>query len=134
MPKMPRVRTLMDSQYVKGPRDCFNLHRNIFCHIFWSLWKGFRSRNSFLVVSEIVRVFVNIMTPDDNHSLLKKSDCLTQPIQMVLSQNQKIFSRFFYAFPESTWNMEYCEQKDELQRLFVSQIINSKKQGYLNAE
>ena len=30
--------------------------------------------------------------------------------------------------------MEYCEQKDEPQRLFVSQIINSKKQGYLNVE
>ena len=32
---------------------------------------------------------------------LSKSDCLTQPIEMQLSQDQKIFPQFFSAFPES---------------------------------
>ena len=53
---------------------------------------------------------------------------------MHLSTNQKIFSWFFYAFPGSTSNMEHVWEKDELWRLFVSQIINYKKLGYLNAQ
>ena len=52
-----------------------------------------------------------------------------QPIQMQLSQNQKIFSEFFSALPESTKNLEYFEKKDEPQRLFVFEIINCKRWG-----
>ena len=33
---------------------------------------------------------------------LSKSECLTQPIQMRLSQNQKILSQFVSAFPKPT--------------------------------
>ena len=39
---------------------------------------------------------------------------------MELPPNQKIFSEFFPAFPESKWNLEYFDQKDEPPRLFVS--------------
>ena len=54
-----------------------------------------------LVVSDILRLFVNMLTPDDKYSR-SKSHCLTQPIQMHLSQSQQIFSQFFAIFPEST--------------------------------
>ena len=57
-----------------------------------------------------MRLFVNILTPNDKYSR-SKSECLTQPIQMKLSQNQKIFSWFFSAFPKSTWKLEYFEKK-----------------------
>ena len=40
-----------------------------------------------------------------------QSECLMQPIQMQLSQNQKIFAQFFSAFPESTKNLEYFQRK-----------------------
>ena len=53
---------------------------------------------------------------------------------MQVSQNQKIFSEFFSAFPKSPYNLEYFEKKDEPQRLFVSEIIDSKERGYLNAK
>ena len=39
-----------------------------------------------------------------------------QPIQMILSQNQKQFSQFFSAFPESTINLEYFQKNVEPQR------------------
>ena len=52
---------------------------------------------------------------------------------MQLSPNQKIFSQFFSPFPESTWNLEYFQKKDEFQNLFVSEIIDCRKRGYLNA-
>ena len=52
---------------------------------------------------------------------------------MLLCQNQKIFSQLFPAFLESTLNLNYFETKDEPQRLFVYEIIDWKKGGYLNA-
>ena len=52
---------------------------------------------------------------------------------MILPQNQKKFYRFFTAFLESTKNFEYFEKKEEPQRLFVSEIIDCKNRGYLNA-
>ena len=62
-----------------------------------------------------------------------KSECLTQPIQMQLSQNEKILSEFFVAFPESASNTEYFGKEDEPQRPFLFEIIDWKRWGYLNA-
>ena len=72
MPKKPRVRTLMDSQHVKGFKGSESLlksARQYFCHIFWSLWKEISSKNSVLVVFEILRVFIIILILDDKYSL-----------------------------------------------------------------
>ena len=41
---------------------------------------------------------------------------------------------FFSTFSESTLNIRITWKKDEPQRLFVSEIIVCKKQGYLNAQ
>ena len=53
---------------------------------------------------------------------------------MQLSKNRKIFSQFCFAFAKSTLNFKYFRQKDVPQRLFLSEIIDWKKQGYLNGE
>ena len=73
MPKKPRVRTLMDSQHVKGSERLLKSSRQYFCHVFWSLWKEISSKNYVLVVSEILRLFVNIVRPDDKYSVWLKS-------------------------------------------------------------
>ena len=73
MPKKPRVRTLMDSQRVKRFERLLKSARQYFCHIFLSLSKKFSSKNSVLVVSEILRLFVNILTPDGKYSLSVKA-------------------------------------------------------------
>ena len=39
-----------------------------FCQILWSLWNKISSKNSFLVVSETLRLFVNILTSNDKYS------------------------------------------------------------------
>ena len=101
MPKKPRVRTLMDSHHVKGSETMLKSARQYFFHIFWSLCKRIGSKNYILVVSEILRLFFNILTPDEKYSL-STSECLAQTIQMQLSQNEKIFSEFLAGFPEST--------------------------------
>ena len=69
MPKKPRVRTLMESQHVKGSETRLKSARQYFCQIFWSLWKEISSKNSVLVVSEILRLFFNIFTPDYKYCL-----------------------------------------------------------------
>ena len=51
---------------------------------------------------------------------------------MQLSQNQKIFSEFFSAFPKYSLNLEYFEKEDDLQRLFFSEYIDWEKWGNLN--
>ena len=76
MPKKPRVRTLMDSQHVKGFKGSESLlksARQYFCHIFWSLWKEIISKNFVLAVYEIFRLFVNILTPDEKYSIPVKA-------------------------------------------------------------
>ena len=66
---LTRVRTLMHSQHVKGSETLLKTLRQNFFHIFWSRWKKINSKNSILVVFEILRLFVNILTPDDKYSL-----------------------------------------------------------------
>ena len=73
MPTRSRMRTLIDSQHVKGSDTLHKSARQYFSHIFWSLWKKISSKNSVLVVSEILRLFVNILTPDDKYSLSVKA-------------------------------------------------------------
>ena len=72
MPKKLRVGTFMDSQHVKGSERLLKSARQYFCQISWSLWKEISSKNSVLVVSEILRLFVNILTPDDKYSVSVK--------------------------------------------------------------
>ena len=56
-----------------------------------------------------------------------------QQVQTTLSLKQKIFSAFFIAFLESTWNGENFQKKGESSSLSISEIIVSKRGGYLNA-
>ena len=57
-------------------------------------------KKSLLVIHKILRQFVNTLTVDEKHYLLKRDD-LTQPIQIQLSQKEKSFSLFFFAFLKS---------------------------------
>ena len=72
MPKRPRVWKHTDSEHVKGSETLHKSARQYFFHIFWLLWKGISSKNSVLVGSEILRLFVNILTPDDKYFLSAK--------------------------------------------------------------
>ena len=53
---------------------------------------------------------------------------------MQLSQNLKIFSGSFSAFPEPIYNLENFEKKVEPQRWYPSESIEWKKQSYLNTQ
>ena len=55
-----------------------------------------------------------------------------EPIQILLSQKQKTFSRFFCAFLKSTLNFEHFPKKDDPHRRCVSQITVSEKGDSIN--
>ena len=58
---------------------------------------------------------------------------LMQQVQTCLSLKQKTFSGFFIAFLKSTWNGERFEKKGESSSLSISEIIDSKRGGFLSA-
>ena len=55
---------------------------------------------SALVTSEIFRLFVNTLTPDDKYSR-RYMQIFLQKLQTPLSQKEMAFFRFFIAF----WNV-----------------------------
>ena len=59
-----------------------------------------------LALGEVLGVFVNILTADDNYPF---QDCqnLQLPIQMQLSEKWKTFSELFVTLLESTSNFKH---------------------------
>ena len=66
------------------------------------------------MIHKILTLFVNTLTVDEKDYLLNR-DNLTQPIQMQLSQKQKTFSEFFFAFLKSILNFKHLPKKDDPQ-------------------
>ena len=64
------------------------------------------------MIHKILKLFVNTFTINDKHYLLNR-DNLTQPIQMQLSQKQKNFSEFFFAFFKFILNFKHLPTKDD---------------------
>ena len=69
-----------------------------------------RWKKSLLVIHKILRLFVNTFTADDKHYLLNREN-LAQRIQMQLSQKQKTFSEFSFAFLKSVLNFKHYRKK-----------------------
>ena len=79
-----------------------------------------------LVLCKFLKLLVRTLTDDEKYSLLCREN-LTQPIQILLSQKQKTFSRFFSKFSESTLNFEHFQKKDDPHSRCSSQITVSEK-------
>ena len=83
-------------------------------------------KNSLLVVWKILRLFDNTLTADDKYSLLSKNNFVKR-IQVLVSQEEKLFSEFFPAFLKSALNSKYFQQKDDPHRKNFSEITDSAK-------
>ena len=60
----------------------------------------------------MLRLFLKTLTVDEKHYLLNR-DNLTQTIQIQLSQKQKTFFEFFFAFLKSILNFKHLPKKDD---------------------
>ena len=77
-------------------------------------------------------LFVNTLTVKYTYSR-RNMQTFTQQVQTPLSLKQKTFSGFFIVFLKSIWNGEHFQKKVESSSLSISEIIDSKRGGYLNA-
>ena len=89
-------------------------------------------KKSALVRSKILGLFVNPLTAEYTYSC-RNIQTLTQQVHTPLSLKQKTFSGFFIAFLKSTWNGQHFQKKGESSSLSISEIIDSKRGGYLSA-
>ena len=69
-------------------------------------------KKSLLEIRKIQRLFVNISSADDKHYLINR-DILAQPIHMELSEKQKTFSPFFFAFLKSILTFKHFPKNDD---------------------
>ena len=72
-------------------------------------------KKSLLVIRKILRPFVNKLAVNDKHYRLNR-DNLTRPIHIQLSQKQKIFAEFCFAFLKSILNFKHLTKKDDPHR------------------
>ena len=86
---------------------------------------------SALVTSEIFRLFVNTLTPDDNYSC-RNIQIFWQQLQMTLSQKANPFWEFFIAFPKCALNLEHSEKKEKYPSVIITEIIASERDVYLS--
>ena len=76
-------------------------------------------------------MFVNTLTVHDKHYLLNR-DNLTQTIQIQLSEKQKTFFEFFFAFLKSILHFKHLPKKDDPHSLCISGNIGSEIYGQIN--
>ena len=84
-----------------------------------------------LVASEIFRLFVNTLTPDDKYSR-RYMQIFLQQFETPLSQKRMAFFRFFIAFLKCAWNLEHSKKKEEYPSRIVTEIIASERDVYLS--
>ena len=88
-------------------------------------------KKSALVTSEIFRLFVNRLTPDDKYCR-RNMQIFWQQLQALLSQEEKTFRGFFIALPKCAWNLEHSEKKEEYPSRINTEIISSERDVYLS--
>ena len=84
----------MDSQHVKATKRLLKNARQYFFHIFWWLLKKISSKSSVFVVSEILTLFVNILTLDEKYSLSVKVSVYRKQFKWYYLKIQKYFLNF----------------------------------------
>ena len=78
-------------------------------------------------------MFLNTLTAEYKYSR-RNMHTFTEQVQTPFSLKKKTFSDFFIAFLKSTWNGEHFQKKKgESSSLSISEIIDSKRGGYLSA-
>ena len=86
---------------------------------------------SALVTSQIFRLFVNTLTPDDKYSR-RNMQIFWQQLQTPLSIKGKAFCQFSIAFLKCAWNLWHFEKKEEHPSVIITEIIVSETHVYLS--
>ena len=111
--KKSRLREPFNKWHGKPVETRFKAEPQHLYHIFGSLLKLSSWKTSLIVICKVLGLFVNPLTANDKHSLLRRGNLL-QHFQMQLSQKQKSFSEFFFfEFSEFKSNFKRLQKKDD---------------------
>ena len=86
---------------------------------------------SGIVTSEIFRLCLNTLTPDDKYSR-RYMQIFWQQLQTTWSQKGKTLCGFFIAFLKFSWNLKHSDKKEKYISLIIIEIIASEKDVYLS--
>ena len=114
-----------------GSKHCSSSQRHHYFHIFPWIRDKLSWKKSPLVISEIFRLFVNTLTPDEKYSRRNMQICWQQ-LQTLLSQQEKKFCGFLIEFPKCAWNLEHSEKKEVYPSLIITEIVASERDIYLS--
>ena len=124
-------RTPFENERVNGFQTLSKSARHHYYTFFLSIWGKLSWKKSRSVWYEILSLFFNALTADDNYSGSNMQN-FPQQFLMPLSQKQKTLSGFFIAFLKFAWNLEHFQKEDEYPSLIISEIIDAERRGYLN--
>ena len=79
-----------------------------------------------LVLCKFLRLLVKTLTDDEKYSLLYREN-LTQPIQILLSEKRKTFSKLSSEILKPTLSFEHFQKNDDPHSRCSSQITVSQK-------
>ena len=105
--------TPFGNQRVNGFETLLYSARHYYFYIFPWIRDKLSWKKSVLVTSEIFRLFVNTLTPDDKHSR-RYMQIFWQQLQTALSQKEKAFCQVLIAFLKFAWNLEHSEKKKSI--------------------
>ena len=132
MSKKVCFRTALDSQHVTASQILLQSAPQQFYHILLSLWVELSWKISLLVISEILGLFVNTLSPDEECSLGNR-DNSSQSGQMPLSKKQETFLEFVAVILKPISNFEHFkEKKHDPHRLCIPEIIDCKIRAYIS--
>ena len=126
MAKMSLIGTLIESEHVKASKTSLKSSRQLFCHIFLSVWKNFSSKNSFLVVSEVLRLFHKLWTHDHKYSLSIKVSVSYNQFKCNYLQNPRNFWFFSSNFDICIKLWTFYKKKAKLMVDLFSKLLPAK--------
>ena len=112
--KKSRVWRLIYSQPVKVSKTLLKSAWQYFCRVFWSVWNKMSLKKSLSVVSETLRLFVNILTPDDKYTLSVKASVSGNQFKCKYRQIEKYFLNLFLHFPNLHKILDTLKEKMNL--------------------
>ena len=119
------------NQRVNGLETLLKSARHSYFPLFPQLPDKLNWKKSALVTSEIFRLFVNTLTPDDKYSR-RNMQIFWQQLETPLSRKGKTFWTLLFAFLKCPWNLEHSQKKEEYPGLIITEIIASETDVYLS--
>ena len=127
---MSCFRTPFVNQRVNGFETLLKLARHHYFPFFPWIRDQYSWKKFALVTSEIFRLFVNTLTPDEMYSWRDMQ--IFWQLQTPLTQNEMAFCELLIAFLKCALNLEHSEKKEDYPSLIITEIFASERDVYLS--